>query len=294
LEVATILFSIMPLTLAKVLSLFHLTTGKVKLYILFHLIFMFFRLGLLGWLSHSVLSSVHPEAPTNFGFQDQVLALNWISNNIAVFGGSPEKITLMGDDAGATSLLLHLMRGEVDVQRAIILSPYITTMRELAVAEKKGEEWANDIGCGNNSRVKEPTPDLVRYCLRFYSVEGFLNQLSRVFPLTHSSKSNIIYPVRDEKFISSQILPFFKNGKMKKKMSVIFGNTMMEGNHHVTGDRAFPYLPPSQDYISQSIQKYFPTKAKRVFTHAKNSPAGRISFESSKFSPFSFFLSFNL
>ena len=49
------------------------------------------------------------DAPGNAGLFDQLMALQWVKDNIAQFGGNPENITLFGQGSGAASVGLHLL-----------------------------------------------------------------------------------------------------------------------------------------------------------------------------------------
>ncbi len=64
-----------------------------------------YRLGRLGFFAHPMLSKEYPnEAKGNYGYMDQIAALEWIKENIAAFGGDPNNVTIFGQSAGGVSV----------------------------------------------------------------------------------------------------------------------------------------------------------------------------------------------
>ncbi|MDX9727601.1 MAG: carboxylesterase family protein, partial [Bacteroidales bacterium] len=64
-----------------------------------------YRLGVMGFFSHPLLSAESPHGVSgNYGLMDQIAALKWIHNNIEQFGGDPGNITIFGQSAGAGSV----------------------------------------------------------------------------------------------------------------------------------------------------------------------------------------------
>lgn len=63
-----------------------------------------YRLAALGFLTTQTV-----ECTGNYGMKDQVMIMRWIQQNIAVFGGDPNKVTIFGESAGGASVGYHLM-----------------------------------------------------------------------------------------------------------------------------------------------------------------------------------------
>ncbi|GAA5869147.1 hypothetical protein JCM1840_004306 [Sporobolomyces johnsonii] len=69
---------------------------------------MNYRLNAFGFLPGTEVAA-DPSTSVNAGLMDQRLALEWIQQNIAAFGGDPKKVTLFGESAGAISVSLQML-----------------------------------------------------------------------------------------------------------------------------------------------------------------------------------------
>ena len=64
-----------------------------------------YRVGPLGFLAHPELSAESPHHVSgNYGLLDQIAGLKWIQQNIAAFGGDPDRVTIFGESAGGIAV----------------------------------------------------------------------------------------------------------------------------------------------------------------------------------------------
>jgi len=123
-----------------------------------------YRLGPLGFFAHPLLTreSGH-DASGNYGLLDQLAALRWVKANIRGFGGSPDRITLAGESAGAVSIGCLLVSPQArGLFHAAILesgTPYGITryLRDAPAGEESmeqvGELIARRLGCDREDNV---------------------------------------------------------------------------------------------------------------------------------------------
>jgi para-nitrobenzyl esterase len=114
-----------------------------------------YRLGVFGFFAHPALSaeSAH-HASGNYAILDQIAALKWVKNNIAAFGGDPDKVTIFGESAGswavnvlmASPLAKGLFRGVIGESGG-----QFSPMKSLADAEKAGERFASSLSISTSS-----------------------------------------------------------------------------------------------------------------------------------------------
>lgn len=108
---------------------------------------MQYRVASLGFLYFGT-----PEVPGNAGLFDQLMALQFIKDNIERFGGDPDNMTLFGESAGAVAVSLHLLSplSRNLYNRAILQSGSATAQWALISREEsilRGLRLAEAVNC---------------------------------------------------------------------------------------------------------------------------------------------------
>ncbi|CAN7982954.1 unnamed protein product [Ixodes hexagonus] len=124
-----------------------------------------YRLGVFGFLYSGT-----EDAPGNMGLLDQTMALRWIRDNIAAFGGDPEAVTLGGQSAGAISAGYHMISplSKGLFRRVILESGNPFTMTPGHNMEGLGQmvAVAGAVGCYDLKKPAEDQVGEMARCLR--------------------------------------------------------------------------------------------------------------------------------
>jgi para-nitrobenzyl esterase len=130
-----------------------------------------YRVGLMGFFAHPELSRESGYGSSgNYGILDQIAALAWIKQNIAVVGGDPENVTVWGQSAGsmAVNLLMASPLARGLFQRAIgqsggFFTPPTATGspddRYLKGAHEQGVRLASALGAASLADLRKLEPE---------------------------------------------------------------------------------------------------------------------------------------
>ncbi|MBS1693516.1 MAG: carboxylesterase/lipase family protein [Actinobacteria bacterium] len=107
-----------------------------------------YRLGALGCMDLSSLSTPERPIEDNLFLRDLVMALRWVRDNIAVFGGDPHNVTIFGESAGAHAVatLLAVPQAKGLFAQAISESPASGMVRSAEAAEDFAEHFVGLLG----------------------------------------------------------------------------------------------------------------------------------------------------
>ncbi|CAG2111302.1 unnamed protein product [Medioppia subpectinata] len=190
-----------------------------------------YRLDIFGFLYTGT-----DDAPGNVGLWDQALALEWVIDNIAYFGGDPKKITIVGENAGAFSVGVHLLSpiSRNLFQNAVLISGsainYIIGEKP-EVAKKKWLLAANELACGDGKEFDDEAME----CLRNREASELSKTLLKLSQTakTKNKEFDEITPqmVFGDQFLPEEPLKMIADGNYKRSVSVLIGHTDDEGGY---------------------------------------------------------------
>ncbi len=191
-----------------------------------------YRLNCMGFLSlpeltqESIKETGHATSG-NYGLLDQIMALQWVHDNIAAFGGDPAKVTIMGESAGAISvgmlcqspLAKGLFRGAISESGGNMVPMDNVRIDNNSVRNVKGSEayglaYIQRVTGKKNPRLKD---------LRKLPAEVFLND-SAAF-----SAGGALWPCYDDYVLSTDAYVQYQQGNFND-VNVLMGTNSDEGS----------------------------------------------------------------
>ncbi|PAV18001.1 alpha beta-hydrolase [Pyrrhoderma noxium] len=179
-----------------------------------------YRLGVFGFLSGA---EVKKNGALNAGLLDQQAALKWVQENIHLFGGDPEKVTIWGESAGAGSVLQHMVAHGGNTQpplfrNAITSSTFLPSQYNFddAIPEQLYSEFVQGTGCTNATNTFQ--------CLVGVDVDA-LEKVNDDINKSGFSGTFVTVPVIDGDLIIERPIETIIKGKLNAKQYLGMTNT---------------------------------------------------------------------
>ncbi|KAI5782663.1 Carboxylesterase [Geopyxis carbonaria] len=216
---------------------------------------MNYRLGAFGWLGGTNFKT--QGGMSNLGLHDQRLALKWVQDNIGKFGGDPNQVTVMGESAGAGSIVHHLTwQGNTPIAytpfaKAITQSPaWVPVPGNTAGLAQQNSNYAvylHELGC----------EDLA--CARLNATNSIYARDANRRHVNQASYGTFNYgPVAEG--IGAGVIPdlplsSFKAGAFNSSIKIFNGGVLGEGFPFVPIRREATF-PPTADFQDHELKEY--------------------------------------
>lgn len=223
-----------------------------------------YRLGALGCLDLSSLSTRDFAIESNLYLRDLVLALQWVRDNIAGFGGDPGNVTIFGESAGAciTATLLAVPAAEGLFAQAISESPASGLVRSKEVAAQFATRFADLLGARKqdaaSALMQASAAQLVQTQHRLID-QGMQKRLG-AFP---------IGPVFGDDILPMDPVEAMRTGRAHR-VPLIVGTNAEEGRLFT---RFLAMLPTNESMVEELLADAEPAARKRITAAYPDYPA---------------------
>ena len=214
-----------------------------------------YRLGALGCLDLSSLSTADVTFDSNLFLRDLVLALRWVKDNIGAFGGDPDSVTVFGESAGAHAVVSLLAAPEAEglFAQAISESPASGMTRSSEVAAEFAGRFATLLGtrkqdAGHALRAASPA-ELVDAQNRL--IEDGVRDMLGAFP---------IGPVFGDDYLPLDPFEAMRQGKAHR-VPLIVGTNAEEGRLFT---RFLQMLPTTEPMVEALLAEVDPAARERI------------------------------
>lgn len=179
-----------------------------------------YRLGIFGF------ADMKEFAPANLGLHDQRMALQWIQDHVADFGGDPDKVTVMGVSAGSMSIAAQIITpiDDKNLFRSVVMDAGVVTSNGFHESSESSytrlTKIARHLGCPVDSSAMVD-------CLRETSVEKLLPLAVNT---TGSTEITSFVATTDGVFIPRNVEKYAEeNSEKLRKVRTIIGYALNEG-----------------------------------------------------------------
>ena len=227
-----------------------------------------YRLNIFGFMNFASIDSAFYDTGY-LGLKDHVAALQWVKENIAEFGGNPDNITVFGESAGSTAIMLLSVAPATKnlFQKAIPQSGPIFLYNEPQQSVQIAEEFMEMSGAKNmRDLMKKSTDELRNAYIQLTEARG--------------RRLNDYIPICDGKYLPLEPGKALKNGAARG-IKLLTGTTADEWRYFLSMDEnLFEILREEPKKHSPLLARYKAHTPQEIYqSWLKNRPDTSEKFE---------------
>lgn len=214
-----------------------------------------YRLGILGFYDDG--------HNTNFAVKDSILALKWISQNIAQFGGNPRKITVFGNSSAGSII------------RAMLASTSAGGLINNAIFQSDPQNYGFDKRSVSNDVIGSLVRELLGCenlaCLRKQNINDILSAQNTILAYVLGNgdidvnKAYPFGPVLDYNVLYKDYSEGLTDGTLANRVDIITGFVTQEAGPVISG---LVSVPMPKEYYERALTVYLGPDQAKALAHA--------------------------